>query len=141
MRIAIGLLIIALLALAGTGWYSHLLAGDLQSANQIIGTLSTGIESRDAAISRLQSESAEREKSELVLRVSLGEAGAAARGREVKIQRLISENETFRNWVTTALPGVVVRLQERPAFASANDYLRWMSEGNKLSVPSEPAAK
>ena len=141
MRIAIGLLIIALLALAGTGWYSHVLAGDLQSANQIIGTLSAGIESRDAAISRLQSESAEREKSELALRVSLGEAGTAARAREIKIQRLISENETFRTWVNTALPDVVVRLQQRPAFNAANDYLRWVSEGNELPVSGQPAAK
>lgn len=141
MRLTIGLLLIALLALSGVSWYSHRLAAELQSAQQIIGTLSAGIESRDAAISRLQSESAAREKSELALRVSLGEAGTAARVREMKIQRLISENETLRHWINTALPDAVIRLQQRPAFASASDYLRWLSEGNKLPVSGQPAAE
>jgi len=137
MRVAMALLVLALLALAGAGGYGHKLSDDLQSANKIIGTLSAGIESRDAAIARLQHESAEREKSELALRASLNHAGAVALTREAKIQRLINENETLRHWVNTALPDAAIRLQERPAFANANDYLRWVSEGNKLPLSGQ----
>lgn len=134
MRIAIGLLVVALLALLAASGYAHHLSIQLESANRIVGTLSAGIESRDAAIARLQDESAEREKSELALRMLLGDANSAARNREAKIQRLIAENETLKTWFNAALPDAVIRLQERPAFASANDYLRWLSEGYELPI-------
>ena len=134
MRVAMSLWVITVLGLLALGGYNHRLSSQLESANRIVGTLSAGIESRDAAIARLRDESAEREKSELALRISLGDASTVARNREVKMQRLIAENETLKSWFNTALPDAVVRLQQRPAFASANDYLRWVSEGSKLPV-------
>ncbi len=137
MRTVIGLLTVALLALFALGVYSHHLRGQLATVNRTVATLSAGIESRDAAIARLQTESAEREKSELALRVSLGYASSAARNREAKMQRLITENATLKDWFNTALPNDVIRLQQRPAFTNANDYLHWVSEGNKLPVSGQ----
>ncbi|HFF1621931.1 TPA: Rz-like lysis system protein LysB [Yersinia enterocolitica] len=66
------------------------------------------------------------------LRQSLSHASTLSLSREQKIQRLLNENKALRDWFTTALPADVIRLHQRPAFASANDYLRWLSDGEQL---------
>jgi len=105
-------------------------------ANQrIIGTLSSGIESRDRVIVRLQSETEEREQLGRELRESLGAAGQQARDREYEIQRLLNENQALRDWFATPLPVDVIRLQQRPAFATPGDYLRWLSSRQQLPDP------
>ena len=139
MRLLIGLLIIALLALAAACGYSRTLSQEVASAKRVIGTLSAGIDSRNAVIARLQSEAAEREQRELALRQSLGRASAAALTRENNIQRLLDENASLRQWYRTALPAAVSGLQQRPAFASADDYLRWLSDSEQLPVSGKPS--
>jgi LysB family phage lysis regulatory protein len=139
MRLLTGLLIIALLALAAACGYSRTLSQEVASANRVIGTLSAGIDSRNAAIARLQSEAVEREQRELALRQSLGRASAAALTRENNIQRLLDENASLRQWYRTALPAAVSGLQQRPAFASADDYLRWLFDSEQLPVSGKPS--
>jgi len=109
-------------------------------ANQrIIGTLSAGIESRDRVIVRLQSENDEREQQGRQLRESLGAAGQQARDREYEIQRLLNENQALRDWFATPLPVDVIRLQQRPSFATPGDYLRWLSDRQQLPDPGQSA--
>ncbi len=109
------------------------------SNQRIIGTLSAGIESRDRVIVRLQSETDEREQLGRQLRESLGVAGQQARDREYEIQRLLNENQELRDWSATALPVDVIRLQQRPAFATPGDYLRWLSGRQQLPDPGQSA--
>ena len=132
MRILI-LLLLAALALAGLQtWRIGGLHDEADQAQRIIGTLSAGIESRDNVINRLNDDAVTRERQEQSLRTQLARAGQQARDREVHIQRLLNENQEMRDWYGARLPDGISRLHSRPAFASAADYLRWLSGGNEL---------
>ncbi|RJT31501.1 Rz-like lysis system protein LysB [Rahnella woolbedingensis] len=132
MRITI-ILLLAACALAGLQtWRIGGLTEKAEQAQRIIGTLSAGIESRDNAINRLNDEAVTRERQEQRLRTQLARAGEQARVREVHIQRLLNENQEIRDWYGTRLPDGISRMHARPAFASAADYLHWLSGGNQL---------
>ncbi|WP_112286875.1 Rz-like lysis system protein LysB [Rahnella sp. AN3-3W3] len=132
MRIVI-VLLLAACALAGLQtWRIGGLHDEADQAQRIIGTLSAGIESRDAAINRLSDDALRRERQEQSLRAQLSQAGQLARDREVHIQRLLNENQEMRDWYAARLPDGISRMHQRPAFASAADYLRWLSGGNQL---------
>jgi len=126
------LLAAALLAAALTGWRWSVVSQELAGAQRIIGTLSAGIESRDKAISRLSAENQQSQKREAALRLMQGRASSAALTREAHIQRETDANPILREWSAAALPDDVVRLHARPAFASARDYLDWLSARDKL---------
>lgn len=126
------LLTVALLALGVTGWQWKLAKDDLTSAQRIIGTLSAGIESRDKAIARLDADSKASQKREAELRLMQGRASTAALNREMTIQRETDANPILRDWSAADLPDDVIRLHARPAFASARDYLDWVSARDKL---------
>jgi LysB family phage lysis regulatory protein len=132
MRILI-LLLLAACALAGLQtWRIGGLHDEAEQAQRIIGTLSAGIESRDNAINRLNYDAVRRERQEQSLRTQLSQAGQLARDREYHIQRLLNENQEMRDWYGARLPDGISRMHARPAFASAADYLRWLSGGNQL---------
>lgn len=126
------LLAVALLALGVTSWQWKLAKDDLTSAQRIIGTLSAGIESRDRAIARLDADARASQKREAELRLMQGRASTAALNREMTIQRETDANPILRDWSAAALPDDVIRLHARPAFASARDYLDWVSARDKL---------
>ncbi|MEB6222834.1 Rz-like lysis system protein LysB [Pantoea anthophila] len=126
------LLAVALLALGVSGWQWKVAKDDLTSAQRIIGTLSAGIESRDKAIARLDADARASQKREAELRLMQGRASTAALNREMTIQRETDANPILRDWSAAALPDDVIRLHARPAFASARDYLDWLSARDKL---------
>ncbi|HDL6935628.1 TPA: LysB family phage lysis regulatory protein [Yersinia enterocolitica] len=114
------------------GWYTHRQSLAIANASNIIGALSTEIESRDRTLLQLQHQARRQAKSERILRQSLSDANHLSQSREQKIQRLLNENKALRNWSVTALPADVIRLHQRPAFANPNDYLRWLSASEQL---------
>lgn len=127
-------LLLGACALAGLQtWRIGGLNDDVEQAQRIIGTLSAGIKSRDNAIHRLNEDAVTRERQEQTLRVQLSQAGQRARDREYTIQRLLNENQEMRDWYSARLPDGIGRMHARPAFASAADYLRWLSGGDELS--------
>lgn len=129
------LLVLLLAACALAGLQTWRIAGLTEKAGQaqrIIGTLSAGIESRDNAINRLSDEAVRRERQEQSLRAQLSQAGQLARDREIHLQRLLNENQEMRDWYSARLPDGIGRMHQRPAFASAADYLRWLSGGSQL---------
>ncbi|MEE8731779.1 MAG: Rz-like lysis system protein LysB [Rahnella inusitata] len=137
MRLMIVLLLGAC-ALAGLQtWRIGGLTDDVEQAQRIIGTLSAGIESRDNAINRLNDEAVTRERQEQSLRTQLARASQQARDREYDIQRLLNENQEMRDWYSARLPDGIGRMHARPAFASAADYLRWLSDGDELPDPGK----
>lgn len=125
------------LVLAGLGWRTHVLNQQLTHAQQVIGTLSAGIEDRDKAITRLQNDARQLAKQETALRLSLGAASQLSLSREQKIQRLLNENKALRDWYIATLPADVIRLHQRPTFDNAGDYLRWLSERQQLPNTSQ----
>jgi LysB family phage lysis regulatory protein len=137
MRILI-LLLLAACALVGLQtWRIGGLTDEADQAQRIIGTLSAGIKSRDNAINRLSDDAVTRERQEQTLRTQLARAGQQARDREVHIQRLLNENQEMRDWYAAPLPDGIGRMHARPTFASAADYLRWLSGGNELPDTSK----
>jgi len=134
------LLAVALLALGVTGWQWKEAKDDLTSAQRIIGTLSAGIESRDRAIARLDADARASQKREAELRLMQGRASTAALNREITIQRETDANPILRDWSAAALPDDVIRLHSRPAFASARDYLDWLSTRDKLPAAGKQPA-
>jgi len=135
------LLLAAAIAIAGLLWYAATLNDDLEQQARIVGTLSAGIESRDTTITRLQLEALDQAQAELALRQSLTAADRLAQNREQRIQGLLNENQTLRDWYRTVLPDAAVRLHQRPAFASVADYLRWLSESEQLPDAGQSAEK
>lgn len=132
MRVLI-LLLLAACALAGLQtWRIGGLHDEAEQAQRIIGTLSAGIESRDNVINRLNDDAVTRERQEQSLRTQLARAGELARVREIHLQRLLNENKEMRDWYGARLPDGISRVHTRPAFASAADYLRWLSGGDEL---------
>ncbi|CQH52179.1 Rz-like lysis system protein LysB [Yersinia enterocolitica] len=134
MRIAMMVIVALLVAL---GWHANRLSHDIDGANRIIGTLSAGIEGRDNAITRLQDEARQQADNEQALRQSLSHASTLSLSREQRIQRLLNENKALRDWFAAALPADVIRLHQRPAFASPNDYLRWLSDSEQLPATGQ----
>lgn len=139
-RILIAMLAAALMSLGLTGWRWTVTSKALNEAQKIINTLSAGIESRDRAISRLDSENRQSQQREVALRQRQGQASAQALTREIHIQRENDANPTLRTWSAAALPADVIRLHRRPAFANARDYLDWLSARDKLpNTEQQPA--
>ena len=139
MRYLIGIVTLVCFFALAQAVHIQKLKQEAVTTQLIIGTLSAGIESRDRVIVRLQSETDEREQQGRQLRESLGAAGQQARDREYEIQRLLNENQELRDWSAAALPVDVIRLQQRPAFATAGDYLRWLSNRQQLPNPGQSA--
>ncbi|MGV8925255.1 MAG: Rz-like lysis system protein LysB [Ewingella sp.] len=143
MRVLMGImpaLLIAAFAAVGVQRYQLTsLKADIAANERVIGTLSAGIESRDRAITRMKSEADELEQQGRSLRDALTGAGQQAREREYDIQRLLNENKVLRDWFATPLPDDVIRLQQRPAFATPGDYLRWLSRRQQLPDPGQSA--
>ncbi len=89
-----------------------------------------------AAIAALQDSALRNEREQVMLRQRITAADLLATRRNHTITRLLNENETLRRWYQSALPDDVIRLHSRPDFATPDDYLRWLSEGQQL-----PAAR
>lgn len=140
MRLLAVLFALALVALAFTGWQLSEAKGELSESQRIIGTLSAGIASRDKAIARLNDEAREGQKREAALRLLQGRASTGALNRELQIQRETDASPSLRGWSAAALPDDVIRLHSRPAFASARDYLDWLSARDKLPVSGQQPA-
>ncbi|MCL2894303.1 Rz-like lysis system protein LysB [Brenneria goodwinii] len=95
---------------------------------------------QNAAIGTLQENARRDELAQVELRTKLSQAGQLAASRDKKITRLLNENEALRRWYGTALPDAIKQLHRRPAFASADGYLRWLSESDELPDPGRQSA-
>ncbi|WP_413742294.1 Rz-like lysis system protein LysB [Sodalis sp. RH15] len=138
MRLLNTMLLSAAIFIAALLWFVAEQNNNLGQQSRIVDALSDGIESRDRVISRLQQEAQDQAQAELALRHSLTAAGSLAQKHEQQIQKLLNDNQTLREWYSAALPDAAIRLHQRPAFASAADYLRWLSEGEQLPDTGEP---
>lgn len=84
------------------------------------------------AIAALQESALSNERAQVMLRQRIAAADLLANRRNHTITRLLNENEVLRRWYQSALPDDVIGLHTRPDFATPDDYLRWLSEGQQL---------
>ncbi|MNE75662.1 hypothetical protein D3C80_1718440 [compost metagenome] len=109
---------------------------DTQQQNRI---LATAVTSRDTVITLLQHETHQQAQAEQQLRETLAGAQRLALRREQQLQKVLNENQALREWFSRALPADVIRLHQRPAFTGTGDYLRWLSDGQPVPDPGQPA--
>ena len=131
-----------LLLLAIIGWLKWQvvslgkLLADAQQQNR---TLTAAVNSRDTVIIALQREAGQRAQAEQLLRDNLAGAQRLALRRDQQLQKVLNENQALREWFSRALPADVIRLHQRPAFTGTSDYLRWLSGGQPVPDPGQPA--
>jgi len=132
--------VLMLLALIGwLKWQVVSLGKSLADAQQQNSTLTAAVNSRDTVITALQREVGLQAKAEKQLRNTLAGAERLALLREQQLQRALNENQALREWFSRALPADVIRLHQRPAFTGTGDYLRWLSDGQPVPDPGQPA--
>ncbi|MBL5905947.1 Rz-like lysis system protein LysB [Serratia fonticola] len=134
--------LLSMLLLAIIGWLKWQvvsLGKSLAEAQQQNSTLTAAVNSRDTVITALQREAGQQAEAEQQLRNTLAGAQRLALRREQQLQRALNENQALREWFSRALPVDVIRLHQRPAFTGTGDYLRWLSDGQPVPNPGQPA--
>ncbi|HHQ6535092.1 TPA: Rz-like lysis system protein LysB [Serratia fonticola] len=132
--------VLMLLTLIGwLKWQVVSLDKSLADAKQQNSTLTAAVNSRDTVITALQREAGQQTVAEQQLRNTLAGAQRMALRREQQLQRALNENQALREWFGRALPADVIRLHQRPAFTGTGDYLRWLSDGQPVPNPGQPA--
>jgi len=131
---------LTLLAIIGClKWQVVSLGKSVADAQQQNRTLTAAVNSRDTVITALQREAGQQTEAEQQLRNTLAGAQRMALKREQQLQRALNENQVLREWFSRALPADVIRLHQRPAFTDTGDYLRWLSDGQLVPDPGQPA--
>ncbi|CAI0933294.1 phage lysis regulatory protein, LysB family [Serratia plymuthica] len=138
-RVAVLFLLLALAVAGWLKWQVIALGDQLGEAQRENGKITAALTDTRTAISRLQTAAGQLAQEEKNLRADLDTAHRLALTREQKIQRLLNENQTLRDWFNTALPADVARLHQRPGFIGAADYLRWLSDGESMPDTGQPS--
>lgn len=140
MKVTLLTLIIALLA-AGVFWrQSRDLTHRLQNANQTISQQKAQLSAQADVLKHLNYQAERNEQAQVELRQQLVAMNQLAHKRHQTITRLLNENASLRHWYQSVLPDDVIRLHNRPAFANPTNYLRWLSESDKLRNTGQPTS-
>ena len=136
------LIILLIVAVVGLWWLkreNRELGQTLSAATQTIGTQKNNLSTLNNQLSVVRDNANRSERAQVALRQQLDRAQQVATGKDQKITRLLNENKALRDWYQSALPDDIARLHTRPAFDTADAYLRWMSEGGELPDTGKPA--
>ncbi|MEL5324746.1 Rz-like lysis system protein LysB [Serratia ureilytica] len=133
-KLFLALVLLAVIALLK--WQVITLGDSLDAAKLENVRVAAALTESRAAIAALQDSALRNEREQVMLRQRIAAADQLATRRNNTITRLLNENEALRRWYQSALPDDVIRLHSRPNFATPDDYLRWLSEGQQL-----PAAR
>jgi LysB family phage lysis regulatory protein len=133
-KIFLALVLLAVIALMK--WQVLTLGDRLDAAKLENVKIAAALTESRTAIATLQDSALHNEREQVALRQRIATADQLANRRNNTITRLLNENEALRRWYQSYLPDDVIRLHTRPDFATPDDYLRWLSEGQQL-----PAAR
>ena len=133
-KLFLALVLLAVIALLK--WQVLTLGDRLDAAKLENVKIAAALTESRAAIAALQDSALRNEREQVILRQRITAADQLANRRNHIITRLLNENEVLRRWYQSALPDDVIGLHTRPDFATPDDYLRWLSEGQQL-----PAAR
>ncbi|MGP3154269.1 Rz-like lysis system protein LysB [Serratia marcescens] len=130
------LALVLLTVIALLKWQVITLGDSLDAARLENVRVAAALTESRTAIAALQDSALRNEREQVMLRQRIADADQLANRRNHTITRLLNENEALRRWYQSALPDDVIGLHTRPDFATPDDYLRWLSEGQQL-----PAAR
>lgn len=139
MKTLIILLIVAVVGLLWLKSENGELGQALSDAMQTITTQKNDLATVNNQLNVVRDNANRSERAQVELRQQLGDAQQLATGKDQKITRLLNENKALRDWYQSALPDGIARLHTRPAFDTPDAYLRWLSEGGKLSDTGKSA--
>ena len=131
-KLFLALVLLAVIALLK--WQVLTLGDRLDAAKLENVKIAAALTESRAAIAALQDSALRNEREQVILRQRITAADQLANRRNHIITRLLNENEVLRRWYQSALPDDVIGLHTRPDFATPDDYLRWLSEGQQLSA-------
>ncbi len=138
MKTLITLLVLAVVALWWIKCENSELTRSLSDAIETIGKQKKALQASQRSLTELRDRARSNERAQVLLREQRDAAEALANRRHQTITRLLNENEALRRWYQFPLPDDVIRLHHRPGFATPDDYLRWMSEGQQLPDTRKP---
>ncbi len=136
------LIILLIVAVVGLWWLTREnreLGQTLSAATQTITTQKNDLATVNNQLNVVRDNANRSERAQVVLRQQLSHAQQLANDKNQKITRLLNENKALRDWYQSALPDDIARLHTRPAFDTADAYLRWLSEGGELPDTGKPA--
>lgn len=136
------LIILLMVAVVGLWWLTREnreLGQALSDATQAITTQKNNLSTLNNQLNMVRDNANRSERAQVALRQQLSHAQQLANGKDQKITRLLNENKALRDWYRSALPDGIARLHTRPAFDTADAYLRWLSEGGELPDTGKPA--
>lgn len=136
------LIILLMVAVVGLWWLTREnreLGQALSDATQTITTQKNNLSTLNNQLNIVRDNASRSERAQVELRQRLGHAQQLTTGKDQKITRLLNENKALRDWYQSALPDDIARLHTRPAFDTADAYLRWLSEGGELPDTGKPA--
>ncbi|MBP1005608.1 LysB family phage lysis regulatory protein, partial [Serratia fonticola] len=132
MKTLMILLVVAVVAVWWIGRENRELTRSLSDATETIGKQKKDLQAAQHTLTELEGRTRSNERAQVLLREQRDTAEALASRRNQTITRLLNENEALRRWYQSPLPDDVIRLHRRPRFATPDDYLRWLSEGQQL---------
>jgi LysB family phage lysis regulatory protein len=138
MKMLITLLVLAVVAVWWVVRENRELTRSLSEASETIGKQEKDLKASQNALTELEGRTRSNERAQVLLREQRDTAEALANNRNQTITRLLNENEALRRWYVSPLPDDVIRLHRRPGFATPDDYLRWLSEGQQLPDTGKP---
>lgn len=138
MKTLITLLVLAVVAAWWVGRENRELTRSLSDAIETIGKQKKALQDSQRSLTELRDRTRSNERAQVLLREQSDTAEALATRRHQTITRLLNENENLRRWYLSPLPDDVIRLHRRPRFATPDDYLRWLSEGQQLPDTGKP---
>lgn len=138
MKMLIALLVLAVVAVWWVKRENSELTRSLSDAIETIGKQKRALQASQRSLTELRDRARSNEREQVLLREQRDAAEALANRRHQTITRLLNENENLRRWYQFPLPDDVIRLHHRPGFATPDDYLRWMSEGQQLPDTGKP---
>lgn len=138
MKMLITLLVLAVVAVWWVKRENSELTRSLSDAIETIGKQKKALQASQKALTELEARTRSNERAQVLLREQRDTAEALATRRHQTITRLLNENENLRRWYVSPLPDDVIRLHRRPGFATPDDYLRWLSEGQQLPDTGKP---
>lgn len=132
MKTLITLLVLAVAMVWWIGLENRELTCSLSDAIETIDKQKKALQASQKVLTELEARTRSNERAQVLLREQRDTAEALATRRHQTITRLLNENENLRRWYVSPLPDDVIRLHRRPGFATPDDYLRWLSEGQQL---------
>ncbi|KFK93368.1 hypothetical protein IV04_13320 [Serratia sp. Ag1] len=138
MKILMTLLVLAGVAVLWLARDNRDLTQSLTDATQTVSQQKKDLQTASATLTAMQANARRNEGAQVLLRQQRDAAEALATRRHQTITRLLHENDALRQWYHSPLPDDIVRLHRRPAFATPDDYLRWLSEGQQLPDTGKP---